>query len=481
MSLRICLILCLLAAFPCLTIAQSRELIVNIQFDTQLSSNVLVTPATLKYNKEFAYSFTFDDASKDAYNLGFRLLNGGLGIVDNNTYPGLFYTEDCVNLLPFRAGISWYTANDESVDLHFVTPGTLTYDNAKVLFSAGWDFFNHSYNHASHLTNAEYEWQLSENSWIFKANTGIRFNICVPPDGDTGYINPAFEQGLLACITSNGAEIGKDFVVDVTIPVPPEPVYWRRDLNSDDYTLTSLKSNFDQWVATAGIGKQKWWNEYTHRVQYEHYAGSLEFPVFREYFEYMEQKYGRPGKDNGWFTGSGEVLDYLLVRDKVAIHKEIEGSTLRIHLDYTNVPETLRHFDLSLLLKNAGNIQSVSSASPLVFTHAKTANGLLININVPDSFYSGIDEIVTAPAALIFAYPNPTNGTINLKIPDGTTDPSILISDMKSQLLPVPAFSISNGILSIDLKKSAVTPGIYLIGLWSGDKCIGFSKIILNF
>ncbi len=478
--LRITIILGLLAAFPNLTIGQSRELIVNIQFDAQLSSDIQVMPATLKYNKEFAYSLTLDDTRIDAFSLGFKLLNGGLSTVDNNIYPGLFYTDGCGHQVHFCAGISWYTANDV-VDLHFVTPGFLTYDNAREMNSSGWDFFNHGYSHSANNDSIHYQWQLSENQRVLKANTGIRFNICVPPNGDDGYIGPAFSQGILACISTNSAKIGVGQGADVTVPTPPEPVYWRRFINSDQHTAAILKSEIDQWALTTGRGREKWWNEYTHRVQYDHYSGSMEFPVLREYLEYMEAKYGRFGRDNGWFTGSGEVLDYLLVRDKVSVHLEKIGSLLKVHLDYSNVPQTLRHFDLSLVLKNAGNVQSISSASPMTSTYGKTADGLLVNIQLPDSFYSGIDDIASEPAAMINAFPNPTSGKLFLRVPIDLTDPKIFISDMQSRLMPAPAFSVNNGLLSMDLKKSGYHPGFYFIKLYSGKRFVGISKIIYNF
>ncbi len=476
------MVLGLLAAFPSLTMAQSRELIVNIQFDSQVSSNILVTPAILKYNKEFAFSFTFDDARSDAYNLGFKLMNGGFSITDSATYPGLFYTDGCGNLVPFRAGISWVTANTDSFDLHNYTPSYLTYSHARTLYDGGWDFFNHSYNHSANSPSIDYHWQLSANSEEIKAHAGIKFNICVPPSGDSGYIEPAFDLGMLACISENDDFIGFNQGVDVTVPVPvTKPKYYRRGIDSDNFTALSLESDIDQWVATTGNGRQKWWNEFTHRIDYNHISSSVEFPVFRAYLEYLEQKYGKPGNDHGWFAGSAEVFEYLLVRDKVAIHLEKNGSILSIHLDYSKVPETLRYNDLSLIMKNAGNIQSVYSTSLLRFSQAQTSEGILLNIKVPDSYFTKVENVVMSTQAVIRCYPNPTSGTLYLTVPAGIADPRIVISGMSSSMMPQPAISISNGLICLDLRKSNYPQGVYAISVFSGKKLIGSSKVILNF
>ncbi len=472
----------LLLSVPILSIAQSKEIIINIQFDNQIDTDIQAVPAILKYDKEFAFSFTFDDGRSDAFSLGYKLMAGGHSEMDSLDYPGLFYTDGCGNLLPFRAGISWYTANSAMVDLHLNTPSYLTYNDAKTLSNGGWDFFNHSYNHQSGLNSSDYVWQLTENSKSFKANTGINFNICVPPDGDTGYIAPAFALGALACITSMGAQIGNEIGADITIPVPsPNPIYWRHEINSDNYTAELLKSAIDRWVGTTGQGKQKWWNEFTHRIDYKHIASSLEFPAFRSYFEYLEQKYGRLGKDNGWFAGSGEVLDYLLVRDKVIIHNEKNGSLLSVHIDFSNVPETLRHYNLSLLVKNPGHVESIRTDSPLDITYHQTSEKLLINIDFPDSYFSGINETANETLPADACYPNPTTGKLIMNVPVGISNPRVVISDMRSLIISEPPIELRNNQIYIDLGRNKCSPGIYVISLFSGQRLIKSSKVILNF
>jgi hypothetical protein len=95
-------------------------------------SSVSVSKAPLRYNKDFAYSFTMDDGYISQYKVALPLFKGGTipGSLstpigdqggDGSFSPGLFYTDGCGNDIPFRAGLaiySWQKNQWVDQDLH---------------------------------------------------------------------------------------------------------------------------------------------------------------------------------------------------------------------------------------------------------------------------------------------------------------------------------------------------------------------------
>jgi peptidoglycan/xylan/chitin deacetylase (PgdA/CDA1 family) len=444
--------------------AQQKQVTIRLTFLSPISSSTKTDPAVLKFNKEFAFSFTLDDGLDDAYTLAFPLLNGGYSDVDKQTYPGLFFTDGCGTKIPFTAGVSWYTSNSSGLDIHNGTPGYLTYSQASFMYQAGWDFYNHSYNHPSATQTIDYIWQLVSNHQAFKSKTGIEFRYCVPPSGNVRFIDPAFSLGYLANITSDYSYSNSGRGADVTFPVPlPKPVYWRNHINSNDENLPTLINLISAWVQTTGPDKQKWWNEYTHRVAYTNPGGSLEFPVFKGYMEYMESEYGHRGHDNGWFANSAEVIDYMLVRDNIKISVQTSGTMMEIKLDYSKVPSSLRYYDVSLILGTTNEIASATVLTTGRVTYSKKSNHSLVNIDLPDSQFSGTGESMQVADKQLSVYPNPASQHIRIAFPDFTPDDRVILMRIDGTFCATPPYTSTNGDLELDLSSAAYSTGTYIL------------------
>ncbi len=444
--------------------AQQKQVTIRLNFLSPISSSTKINPAVLKFNKQFAFSFTLDDGLDDSYTLAFPLLRGGYCEVNQQTYPGLFFTDGCGTKIPFTAGISWYTVNNAGLDIHNGTPGYLTYAQVNLMYQAGWDFYNHSYNHTTSTQSVDFIWQLQSNHTAFKSKTGIDFRYCVPPSGDTRYIDPAFSFGYISCITSDYAYSNSGRGADVTLPVSlPKPVFWRNHINSNDDNLVSLKNQISTWVSTTGSDQQKWWNEFTHRVSYTNPGGSLEFPVFKGYMEYLESEYGYSGRDNGWFANSAEVIDYMLVRDKIKITVQTSGTLMEIRLDYSEVPANLRNYDVSLILGTTSEIASATILTSGRVTFAKKSNHSIVNIDLPDSHFSGITETLPVSINPISVYPNPASQHIRIKYPDMTPDVKVLLMRIDGTFCVPPPVTWSNGQLEMDLSGADYSAGTYIV------------------
>jgi hypothetical protein len=471
------LVIIAITSFP----AWGQSITVRVQFNNPPSSSTTVVPAVLKYNKDFAFSFALDDGRDDAYTLGFRLLKGGTSEVDKKTYPGLFYTDGCGRRIPFTAGISWYTVNTSGTDLHLGTSSFLTYQQAIEMYQSGWEIYNHSYSHEYNLSSLDLVIrQLQQNHQAFKSKTGVDLRFCVPPSGDTSYIAPAFSLGYQACFTSNSGFSGLS-TGPVTQPVPAQkPVYWRSRITSDEEDLESLKIQFDERVATTVTGNQKWWNEFTHRIIYERTGGSLEFETFKAYMEYLESRYGAAGADNGLFASSAEVFDYLVVRDQIVISKKITGTLMEITLNFDKVPDNLRYYDISLMLGTINSINNITIVEGGTVSYARKGNSILVNIDLPDSHFSGVEDNSTFTASdQIKVYPNPSTGIIRFKLAKPVELENIQVFSQDGKEFILPLRSAHSGELELDMTGNEYPSGVYFIRLLSKVNNPGISRFLL--
>jgi len=448
------------------------------------SDIVEVVPAPLKYNKDFAFSFTLDDALTDAYDLAFRLFNGGLSSVDGITYPGLYYTDGCGNQISFTASIAWYTANKDGLDLHnSVNTGHITWSQALQLYHSDWTFLNHSYDHSDKQDDIDYVWQLNQNNNAFFNRMGHYLNYVIPPGGNANYIQPAFDLGALAVFTSNRSyaqSSGEPIKVD-GIVTNSDPVFWRHHINSSDDSIEDLKSQIVELLDDSGLNNHLWWNEFTHRVQYDLYGGSLEFEVFREYMEFLESTYGAKGNDRGLFANSIEVFEYLKVRDNIEININQNDNLLEIELDYSNCPQIMRYYDISLLLSGA-NIQTIEAVDAGQTKYSNETDYSLINLKLPDSYFTGTQEVNTNNDSEWIIYPNPANDYIIISsqnpIPDNI---DITLLDLDGHEIPIQVLPFGEtSAIRINFCNSTVNSAYYLLLAYQNGRIILNKKVYIK-
>ncbi|MCD6346522.1 MAG: T9SS type A sorting domain-containing protein [Bacteroidales bacterium] len=462
--------------------AQTNKVQLVIQFSGESQSDISVAP--LKYNKDFAFSFAFDDGLDDAFSLGYHLLQGGYSTVDQHDYPGLFYTDGCGSKIAFTAGIAWYTANSNNDDLHNgETPGYMTWSQALQLYQNGWDIFNHSYNHEANVAGMDYESQIQRNADEVETRLGIQLNYLIPPGGDHNYIDYGFNMGINAVFTSNaGYTINGNRAMELDDAIDhSRSVFWRHSINSDDFTIDSLKQAATQLFSDVGENKHLWWNEFTHRVKYEHYGGSVEFTVFKEYMEFLANQYGEPGLDNGLFASSIEVYEYLAVRDLVSISQSVSGNQLILTIDYSNCPKDLRYYDISLLVTTNDSIVSAQMDQPGEITFRKHNGQYLMNILLPDSYYAGKEEWSAIGEVMNFSvYPVPAHNQINIRtdrvLPVGS---KIFLTDISGRRRKLElSTSKSNAVINLD--RDIISSGVYFLQIIHDGIILGTKKVIIQ-
>lgn len=354
-------------------------MMLTITFDT-VPTYADIDKAKLRYNKDFAYSLTLDDGYRCAYKNAFMLLNGGYVAGNNTTYPGLFYTDGCGNDIPFKGGLAIYSKGASGNDLHVNSTNYINWNELQTMISAGWNVFNHSLQHASG-TGTDYVYQIVENTRYIKEKTGYVTRHFVVPSGDQNYVAPAFANGMLSVYANNASYLGfpNGLVVNNALNYSNFS-YYKRFLYDTYYDTTNIFQPIQNAANLSVNGNHLWYSDFTHRVDFGSYGGSLNFPLFAWYMQWVERHYGKSGTDNIWMAPMQEVYEYLYVRDHTPMTVSRTGNVMRVIIDRSELPDSLLKYALSFVVNSDANITSVVLSQPGTITWRGNTPIKLINI-----------------------------------------------------------------------------------------------------
>ncbi|MFZ4546456.1 MAG: T9SS type A sorting domain-containing protein [Bacteroidales bacterium] len=469
--------------------ATPNNVTLTVLFD-QAPGNVVIQKSALRYNKDFAYSFTLDDGLIDAYTVAFPLLNGGLVSGNNTVYPGYFYSDGCGNAIPFKAGISWYSVNSACNDLHINTPAYITWGQLTNLYNAGWNVFNHSYSHAAYGTT-DYVSQIVQNANYVNTKCGIDMPHFVIPSGDQGYILPAFANGMLTVNGNNGAFRGSPTGYRIDQPIDFNNFRLYKMLVSDaNQNTANIMLKINTAAASSINGQHYWWSDFTHHVGFQSSGSSLLFPLFQYYMDNVAQQYGITGADNLWMAPTQDVYEYLSVRDNCVLGYTLNGNVLTISIDYSGVPANLRTNALTLAIQADQNYTSVIANGAQGLSFNGSGTNKIINVNWGNAVAKA--AVTNSPAANqsitnitsaedVSVYPNPFTNRIQL---DYTQS---IEGDVYFELLDMTGKTIYNKTIhqtdssthfELDLSSYNILPGNYLLKAANGQTKLYTLKVV---
>ena len=398
---------------------------ITIQFDAVPSTPPSVSKAVFKYNKDFAYSFTLDDASVDAYTCALPVFKGGLVKGNGQTYAGLFFTDGCGNDLPFRGGIAWNTVNLSGVDVHTGNvPGQLSWKQLDTLYDLGWDVMNHSYSHRSKWNGAmsgnDYVYEIEQNRIAVQNKTQKRIEmpIFVVPSGDTFYNSIAYQQGSRLVFNQPGDIVGYGGL-DVTADYNFDGKIVHRMLVEESLAITP--TFLDRAVAKAVDGTKIWYNEFTHRVDDFSPTAAFGFKDFQTHLKRAADTWGKNGSDRMWMAPLQEVYEYLLMRRFANFTTNANGTKVDVTFDLYNIPKWLRRRSLSLVVNSAVNFSNVTVPTGVKVTFKGTGNQKLINLDFTDFKTTAVFEEKTDPSVLR-VYPNPVKDYLTIELPSNSDE-----------------------------------------------------------
>ncbi|MBX9851623.1 MAG: T9SS type A sorting domain-containing protein [Cytophagaceae bacterium] len=436
-----------------------------------------VSKAPLKYNKEFAYSFTFDDGKADSYTAAYPLFSGGYSAETGQTYPGLFYTDGCGNDIPFRGGIAINSISSNGDDPHEGTPGVITWNQVSDLYSKKWDLFNHSYTHKNG-PGTDYTAEILNNNTYVKSKIGITLSHFVIPSGDSEYTNYAFNNGMKAVYNQKDFPGGTGLKIESPLSLQNFKLY-RQYLDDNIYNQNSGKVN--AVAAKSSSTAHYWYSEFTHSVSKTPRGGSLVFPTFKSHMENIEKNYGKGGKDNVWMAPLQEVYEYLSVREYSSTSQSLQGNALYLYVDFDQVPDDLRRYAMTFLINSEENITQVECQTASGITFKGTGSNKMINIEWPKSplFITGIFDQV--PDTRITVYPNPAKKEIYMVLPDeGMKKVFVSFINETGAEYIIGNKEVHNQKVFIELNSLNLKKGLYIIKLKSEDGKLKFGKFILE-
>ena len=447
-----------------------------IQFKIILSdqSSPTIQKAPLRYNKSFAYSLSLDDGLADAYDHAFQIMNGGYIAEINQHYEGLFLTDGCGNDIPFTGSLAWFSVNRDYSDIHINTPGYVSWTELVDMYNAGWDVLNHSYSHAT-AVGTDFYWEIDQNQQAVLNKTGIQMTQFVIPGG--GDYQPyqaeaiAYGMNAIYAYKSNFEGYPKGLTVDASRDWRGISIY--RGYKYDSYyDSTNIMTTIDGIAAAAAPDKHVWYNDFTHRVHLQDYAGSLRVETFAYYLSEIAARYGKNGTDAVWVASLQAVWEYLFVRDNTAVTMQQNGNEVLVSLQTGTIPDNLRTKALSLLVESAGSF----TVEPVTAGLHVSYNGSTGLINLEwdrkqASLKAGIlDHQEEVSDFQLQIYPNPVADYLYLGIQSEEPVTKVTIFTMSGQILYQKDIRISGGKVNYLINRSEIqASGICLLQIVSGS------------
>ena len=446
-----------------ITVSSAQKIVIH--FDSTPSPTPSVSKAIFKFNKDFAYSFTLDDATEDAFTCALPVFSGGEIAAINTNFTGLFQTDGCGNDVPFRAGVAWNTANIYGENIHNGdVQGQLTWTQLDVLIDKGWDVFNHSYSHKAKSTNAmtraDYVSEIEQNSLVVKQKTNrkIELNTFVVPSGDNVYQDIALDMGYKIVFDQNigvtgigGVVVDDDFGLD--------RLKLHRQLLEE--SISSL-NRLDDVVKKSQNGQRIWYNEFTHHIDNFQNA-NFNFYTFYSYMKNVAESHGKTGSDRMWFAPLQEVYEYLLARKHITYTATLKGKDLAIDFNQNNVPKWLRRNVLTLVVDSETPFSKVEVPNGVKVTFKGSGNRKIINLDFEEYIATGSQELTPSVFRL---FPSPASDTLILDLEKEMGEMDFIIQYFTGKRYLAGKIKEKRNILNVQ----TLPLGAYIISLKKGNQ-----------
>ncbi len=354
-----------------------------IQLDAAPTSTPSVSKAALRYNKDFAYSFTLDDCSSDHFNLAKPLFQGGVVPGSGYTSPGLFFTDGCGNDIPFKVGIAWNSTNSAGYGPNANDANNMSWAQLQELYNLGWDVLNHSFAHRAwgDITGSyTYANQITQNSDNVRSHLGIEMPCFVVPSGDYNYQDVALQLGYKAVFDQNFPQYNVSYTgikIDDNVNMTNLKAY-REEISTQVDNPIKLTN-----IATLSTGgSHYWYNEFGHHIDNFNTGTPFNFYKFKDYMVNIANTYGKNGSDRVWFAPLQEVYEYVISRQNVEFSTHVTNDNkLEITLNLATVPTWMRRKTVTLIINATPNFSNVTLPQGINATWRNTGATKLLNLD----------------------------------------------------------------------------------------------------
>jgi hypothetical protein len=365
------------------------------------ASSVRVYLPALKYNKRFAYSYTFDDDTAIAYGQAFRTIRGlpvdaekfyhvGQPFTSTTTpATSLGYTDGCGNERYFSLGISiWPVMYNQHID-DFMAPTTheplayypyLVWGDLAPILEFGGDAYLHDVPPGYDKTNVESIVEgLQEDNRVTKEKLGRDMKTLIRSDGNNMYLTAGRQDDEVYFMTSEGTTDTGASPLEITFRTATDlykAVQFRRYV---EYTpsMEELMPKIDE--AAAG-SEYAWLHDFSH--------GPDNYAYILDLFTEINRRYGKGGADNIWFATVDEIYEYEEFRRTLAVQSRVVNGALELSFSKgaSTLPDDLIfHRDFSLLISGVtlpDNDNITTGKEVYGYAYARQEDGsYLLNVN----------------------------------------------------------------------------------------------------
>ncbi|MCF7820564.1 MAG: hypothetical protein K9M44_03800 [Candidatus Pacebacteria bacterium] len=379
--------------------ADSDKTVVITFASAPTAGSITVSKADLKYNKDFALSYTFDDGYIEGYNPVFRYLHGGYVDELGETVGGLYYSDGTGRRVPFKGAFNWFSNGSVSFgDLHIDTPSNMTWDDLRETYALGWEPINHgwtsrytpdppdtiiNYPDPHGPSPINYDYEVSQNTLRLFEELSATIKHFGLPAGDDNYIPAAWSNGMKTISHGHPSAQNNYGLIDTSETLDFDQFEYMRTYFADETTLQDMKDYVDM-IAESSVDGAKYWGVATsHRVRTPVSppdSGNLDFNNFKGFIDYTSDTYGIDGIDSIWMASVPEVYEYLVSKQQTIVNTSLEGNTLTITLDDSGVDTDLRRYALSLIVEADADIASISYGTDFTY-HSENKDTGLINLD----------------------------------------------------------------------------------------------------
>lgn len=368
-------------------------------------NNIQVLFPPLKYDKKFAYSYTFDDCTVMAYSRGFSTINKKW--IDyhrffhvgqekaTGSYPSktLGYTDGCGNERRFSFGVAiWPDMSNSQID-NFMNPTThrpdkyypyLVWKDLVPLIDFGSDIYFHDVNTSKFGNDVNGILEgMKRVQQITKETLGRKMKIMARPNGDNTYCTAAREyEDIVMMAVENNTDIGSPLNIRFNNDIDLKNAAQYRRFVEASPTTEQLWPDIN---SAASAGTFAWIHDFSH--------GPAEFQYVLDLFHKINDEYGKDGNDCVWFATLDEIYEYNYLRKNCVIEKNISNNilTLRFSCPSSDLPnELMFHRDFSILVKGItlSNVDVSSGKNIYGISYSEqNDNSWLININCNKSLF----------------------------------------------------------------------------------------------
>lgn len=370
------------------------------------ATNAALTMPIFKYDKKFAYSYTFDDDTVLAYSRGHLFINKKWQDAEKNfhvgmskttgSYPGktLGYTDGLGIEHRFTLGVSiWPDASNQNID-NLMNPSThkpdkyypyLVWNDLRPMLEFGHEIYFHDVNTDGDDTVDGIVKGLRKSQNITLSQVpGHGMKTLAEPNGNHDYVlaGEKFEDVSFMCAqgsTPLGLLQNISFAQDIELK---NKVQYRRFVESTPDANTLMTDI----TAKATSGLYQWYHDFSH--------GPAEHQFIKDLYVKLNDTYGKDGNDTIIFASLDEIYEYWFIRKYSKIRKEVTSEGVKFSILVPN-EKYFRHKEFTVQLNGTYNSSlsaELTKGDAYGFKFGNLNNKFSINIDLEKRAYEMADK-----------------------------------------------------------------------------------------